>query len=73
MRASAVLAGLLPALALAQVEPDPAKVELKVQRVQGSVYVIDGAGGNIGVSVGPDGIVVVDDQYAPLARRSRPR
>jgi glyoxylase-like metal-dependent hydrolase (beta-lactamase superfamily II) len=28
---------------------------------------LQGAGGNIGVSVGPDGILIVDDQYAPLA------
>lgn len=27
---------------------------------------LQGSGGNIGVSVGDDGIVVVDDQYAPL-------
>lgn len=28
---------------------------------------LEGAGGNIGVSVGPDGILIVDDQFAPLA------
>ncbi|HUP44787.1 MAG TPA: MBL fold metallo-hydrolase, partial [Thermoanaerobaculia bacterium] len=35
--------------------------------VAGSVYMLTGAGGNIGVSVGDDGIVVIDDQFAPLA------
>ena len=30
---------------------------------------LEGAGGNIGVSVGDDGIVIVDDQFAPLAER----
>src|SRR5688572_22546866 len=42
-------------------------VEVKATKVAGSVYMLTGAGGNIGVSVGSDGIVVVDDQYAPLA------
>jgi cyclase len=46
---------------------DFSQVEVKAARVAGSVYMITGAGGNIGVSVGDDGIVIVDDQYAPLA------
>lgn len=44
-----------------------AKVEIKVEKVAGTVYLIEGAGGNIAVSVGEDGIVIVDDQFAPLA------
>lgn len=46
---------------------DWSKVEIKAEKVAGSVYMLTGAGGNIGVSVGDDGIVVIDDQYAPLA------
>lgn len=46
---------------------DFSKVEVKASPVRGSVHVIIGAGGNIGVSVGDDGIVMIDDQYAPLA------
>ncbi len=65
-RSVALLSLLLPAFALAQ-QIDPAKVEIKVEKVQGSVYMLVGAGGNIGVSVGEDGIVIVDDQFAPLA------
>jgi glyoxylase-like metal-dependent hydrolase (beta-lactamase superfamily II) len=42
---------------------------MKVTKVAGSVYMLEGAGGNIGASVGDDGIVVVDDQYAPLAEK----
>ena len=45
---------------------DFSQVEVKATKVAGSVYMITGAGGNIGVSVGDDGIVIVDDQYAPL-------
>jgi glyoxylase-like metal-dependent hydrolase (beta-lactamase superfamily II) len=32
---------------------------------------LEGAGGNIGVSVGEDGVVLVDDQFAPLAPKIR--
>lgn len=46
---------------------DFSKVQIKVSKVAGTVYMLEGAGGNIGASVGEDGIVVVDDQYAPLA------
>lgn len=48
-------------------QPDFSKVEVKATKVAGSVWMITGAGGNIGVSVGDDGIVLIDDQYAPLA------
>src|SRR5437870_631185 len=47
------------------------KVQIKVHPVAGSVYMLEGAGGNIGVSVGEDGIVIVDDQFAPLAPKIR--
>jgi cyclase len=46
---------------------DFSKVEIKSTRVGGNVYMLEGAGGNIGVSVGADGILIVDDQFAPLA------
>ncbi|MFL6245433.1 MAG: MBL fold metallo-hydrolase [Thermoanaerobaculia bacterium] len=47
-------------------QQDMSKVEVKATKVAGAVYMITGAGGNIGVSVGEDGIIIVDDQYAPL-------
>lgn len=53
---------LLAATAFAQQE----SVEIKAQKVAGSIYMLTGGGGNIGVSVGDDGIVLVDDQFAPL-------
>src|SRR5690242_20945509 len=46
---------------------DFSKVEMKVQKVAGTVYMLEGAGGNIGASVGDDGIVMVDDEFLPLA------
>ncbi|HET8772379.1 MAG TPA: MBL fold metallo-hydrolase [Thermoanaerobaculia bacterium] len=48
-------------------QQDFSKVEVKPEKVAGSVWMLVGAGGNIGVSVGDDGIVMIDDQYAPLA------
>lgn len=44
-----------------------ADVEIKTTHVAGSVYMLEGSGGNIGVSVGPDGVFVIDNQFAPLA------
>jgi cyclase len=46
---------------------DFSKVEVKATKVAGTVYMITGAGGNIGVSAGADGLVMIDDQFAPLA------
>ena len=49
-------------------DTDYSKVQMKVTKVAGNVYMLEGGdGGNIGASVGEDGIVIVDDQYAPLA------
>ena len=50
-------------------DEDYSKVQMKVTKVAGGVYMLEGAGGNIGASVGDDGIVIVDDQYAPLAEK----
>jgi len=58
----------LAASALAQ-DRNFDKVQIKVSRVSGSVYMLEGAGGNIGASIGDDGIVLVDDQYAPLVEK----
>jgi len=48
---------------------DFSKVEMKVEKVAGTVYMLQGAGGNIGASVGDDGIVIVDDEFLPLAEK----
>ena len=41
-------------------------VQVRAIPVAGSVYVLMGSGGNIGLSVGPDAAFLVDDQFAPL-------
>ncbi len=74
MRASLAVACLslvLPALASAQDADRFDKVQIKVSKVAGTVYLLEGAGGNIAASIGDDGVVLVDDQYAPLVDRIR--
>src|SRR5919106_2796375 len=52
-------------------QTDWAKVEIKTEKVAGSVHMLQGAGGNIGVTSGPDGLLIVDDQYAPVSEKIR--
>jgi cyclase len=47
-------------------DQDFSKVEVKTVPVAGSVSMLQGSGGNIAVLVGSDGVLVVDDEYAPL-------
>jgi cyclase len=47
-------------------DQDFSKVEVKTLPLAGSVSMLEGAGGNIGVLVGADGVLLVDDEYAPL-------
>jgi cyclase len=61
-------------LASAEDKQDFSKVQVKATKVAGQVYVIEDvtpefSGGNIGVSVGPDGLVLIDDKFAPLANK----
>ena len=48
-------------------QDDLSKVEIKATKISGNIFMLEGSGGNIGVSVGNDGILIVDDQFAPLA------
>jgi glyoxylase-like metal-dependent hydrolase (beta-lactamase superfamily II) len=68
MRAACWVGGVLLAFASAVFAQDRdfSKVEVKAEPVAGSVYMLTGAGGNIAISIGEDGVVVVDDQFAPL-------
>lgn len=64
----AFLSGLLCSpLALAQ--RDFSNVEIIPHQITDSLYYLEGAGGNIGLSIGEDGIVMIDDQFAPLTDR----
>jgi glyoxylase-like metal-dependent hydrolase (beta-lactamase superfamily II) len=57
--------------ATASAQTDFSKVQMKATKVAGNVWMLEGAGGNIGVSVGDDGLLIVDDQFAPLADKIR--
>jgi glyoxylase-like metal-dependent hydrolase (beta-lactamase superfamily II) len=58
-------------LAAGQANQDFSNVEIKVVPVSGGIYMLQGSGGNIGASVGDDGIVIVDDEFAPLTGKIR--
>ena len=61
----------LAALPAAAQQGDFSQVQIKATPVAGRVHMLTGAGGNIGVSAGADGILIVDDQFAPLADKIR--
>ena len=67
LAAAAALVGGAVAAVLAQTDFD--KVEIKTEQLAGDVWVLHGAGGNIGLCAGPDGVLLVDDQYAPLSAK----
>src|SRR5580704_7161780 len=53
----------------AQNAPDFSKVEIKTTKLANNFYTLDGQGGTIGVLTGPDGIFMVDAQFAPLSQK----
>jgi cyclase len=46
--------------------PDDSKVEIKTTKVASNFYTLEGRGGTIGVLAGPDGVLLVDTQFATL-------
>ena len=69
-RASSALLAVLLASAPAQAQEDNfASVQIKTQQVAEGIYMLTGEGGNIGVSVGADGVFMIDDQFAPLSEK----
>ncbi len=63
----AVSALFVSLLGLQVAAQDFSKVEISTIKVTDGIYMLQGAGGNIALSVGDDGAFIVDDQYAPLA------
>ncbi len=45
------------------------KAEIKTEKLSATTYVMVGAGGNLGVSIGDDAVFVIDDQYAPMTAK----
>jgi glyoxylase-like metal-dependent hydrolase (beta-lactamase superfamily II) len=50
-------------------QPDFSKVEIKTTKISNNFYTLEGQGGTIGVLVGPEGIFMVDSQFAPLSQK----
>lgn len=73
IRSLALVAGMIAILLAFPVaaQQDFSAVEVTAEHVSGVVHMLTGAGGNIGVSAGEDGILIVDDQFAPLADKIR--
>ena len=57
------------AAASAAQERDFSQVEISTHRLADNLYYLEGEGGNIGLSVGEDGVFLIDDQFAPLTER----
>lgn len=63
------LAGtLLPGAAAAQGR-NMDNVQITPHQLADGIYYLEGQGGNIGLSVGEDGVIMIDDQFAPLTER----
>lgn len=66
-----LIAGTTFACGAAVAQGPPPPVEVKVTALAGSVHMLVGQGGNIGVSAGADGVFMIDDQYAPMTDNIR--
>ena len=66
------LAAAAVALVLGLASQDPFEdATAETQRVSNSVHMLTGFGGNIGLSIGEDGVLMIDDQYAPMEAKIR--
>ena len=63
------IAVLITAPAAAQGQQDFSKVEITTTKISNNFVALDGQGGRIGVLYGPDGIFMVDSQFAPLSEK----
>jgi glyoxylase-like metal-dependent hydrolase (beta-lactamase superfamily II) len=48
-------------------QQDFSQVQIKATKIGGNFYTLEGSGGTIGVLAGPDGVLMVDAQFAPLS------
>jgi cyclase len=66
MKIAAVAVMVMAVTLGAQAQRDWSKAEVKLEKLADGLYMLTGVGGNIAVSVGEDGVLIVDDQYAPM-------
>jgi glyoxylase-like metal-dependent hydrolase (beta-lactamase superfamily II) len=67
IRSIAVLGLFALASSAGAQQQDFSKVEIKTTKLRAGLAMLEGSGGNIAVSTGSDGPLIVDDQFAPLA------
>jgi cyclase len=70
MRATTVATVMILVLSASvrgQQPPDFSQVQIKTTKIAGNFYTLEGQGGTIGVLAGPDGVLMVDAQFAPLS------
>jgi len=63
------LAALASTALFAQAQTDYSKIQIKANKLADNLYTLDGAGGTIGVLTGPQGVFMVDSQFAPLSEK----
>ena len=71
MRALCIFLISLTTLNFSFAQRDFSQVEVKAHQVKDNIYMLTGSGGNIGVLTGEDGVLMVDNQFAPLADKIR--
>jgi cyclase len=64
-----IAAMLIAVSAMAQNAQDFSKVEIKTTKLSDKFYTLEGQGGTIGILTGPDGVFMVDTQFAPLSEK----
>ena len=67
IRTIAIVATLAFISTIASAQRDVSNVEIKVTKVSSNIYMLEGSGGNIALSVGDDGVFMVDDQFVELS------
>jgi cyclase len=60
---------IMPLAVRAQAPQDFSKVEIKTAKLADNFYALEGQGGTVGVLAGPDGVFMVDSQFAPLSEK----
>ncbi|MCP3962495.1 MAG: MBL fold metallo-hydrolase [bacterium] len=60
---------LLLVLALPAFGQGAEEVQIKTLEIADGIFMLEGQGGNIGVAAGPDGVFMIDDQFAPLTEK----
>ena len=67
---AAMIAVVLTTFAAASASAQqPADVQIKTTKISNNFYTLEGQGGMVGVLAGPDGVLMVDTQFAPMSEK----